>query len=243
MMVLFAVIYITESYKVDVVYMCLYLLLLPLLVVLNPKINYQNWCQSYQLCFLLGVFWFLILHSVWFFCLQFSSFHDTIYWRGFIPLYILIFIRGLLSLKMWIYFWALYSVPHRSTDLCAFFYATTMLFWLWHCCSVTQSCLTICNPMDCRKPDFPVLHHLLKFAQTHVHWVSDDIQPSHPLSLTPPPAFNLAQHQGIFQWSTSLHQVAKVLELQLQHQSFQWIFRVDFLWDWLVWSRCCPRDS
>ena len=91
--------------------MCLYLLLLPLLVVLNPKINYQNWCQSYQLCFLLGVFWFQILYSVWFFCLQFSSFHNTIYWRGFIPLYILIFIIGLLSIKMWIYFWALYSVP------------------------------------------------------------------------------------------------------------------------------------
>ena len=68
---------------------------------------------------------------------------------------------------------------------------------------------------------------------THVHWVGDAIQPSHPLSSTSPPAFNPSQHQGLFQWVSSLHQVAKVLELQLQHQSYQWIFRVDFLGtDW-----------
>ena len=75
-------------------------------------------------------------------------------------------------------------------------------------------------------PGFPVLHYLLEFAQTHAHWVGDAIQPSHPLS---PPALNLSQHQGLFQWTEFLHQVAKVLELQIQHQSFQWIFRVDFL--------------
>ena len=72
--------------------------------------------------------------------------------------------------------------------------------------------------------------------------VSDAIQPSHPLS-SPSPAFNLSQHQGLFQWVSSLYLVAKVLELQLQHQSFQWIFRVDFLQDWLVWFPCSPRDS
>ena len=69
---------------------------------------------------------------------------------------------------------------------------------------------------------------LMELAQTHVHRVGDPIQPSHPLS-SPPPAFNLSQHHGLFQWVSSLHQVAKVLELQLQHQSFQWIFRTDFL--------------
>ena len=90
---------------------------------------------------------------------------------------------------------------------------------------------------------FPVLHYLQEFAQTHVYWVSDAIQPSHPLSSPSPPALNLSQHQGLFQWVSSSHQVIKVLELQLPHQSFQWIFRVDFLWDWLVWSPCCPRDS
>ena len=89
----------------------------------------------------------------------------------------------------------------------------------------------------------PCHHQLLEFTQTHVHWVSDAIQPSHPLSSPSPPAFNLSQHQGLFKWVSSSHQVAKVLELHLQHQSFQWIFRVDFLQDWLVWSPCCPRDS
>ena len=78
----------------------------------------------------------------------------------------------------------------------------------------------------------PVLHNLWEFAQTHVHWVSDAIQPSHPLS-SPSPAFNLSQHQGLFQLVSSSYQVAKVLELQLQHQSFQWIFRIDFFrMDW-----------
>ena len=79
--------------------------------------------------------------------------------------------------------------------------------------------------------------------QTPVHWVGDAIQPSHPLSLPSPPALNLSQHQGLFQWVSSSHEVAKVLEFQLQHQSFQWIFGVYFLWDWLIWSPCCPRDS
>ena len=75
-----------------------------------------------------------------------------------------------------------------------------------------------------------VFYRLPEFAQTHVHWVSDAFQPSHPLLPPSLSAFNLSQHQGLFQWVSSLHQVGKVLELQLQHQSFQWIFRVDFLW-------------
>ena len=81
---------------------------------------------------------------------------------------------------------------------------------------VTKSCPTLCDPMDCSTPGFPVLHHLQKFAQTHVHRVSDTIQPSHPLSPSSLLAFNLSQHQGLFQWVSSLHQVAKLLELQLQ---------------------------
>ena len=96
--------------------------------------------------------------------------------------------------------------------------------------------------MDGSMPGLPVHHQLPELAQTHVHWVGDVIQPFHPLSPPSPPAFNLSQHQGLFQWVTSSCQVAKILELQLQHQSFQWIFRTDFLWDWLVWS-CSPRDS
>jgi len=97
--------------------------------------------------------------------------------------------------------------------------------------------------MDCSTPGFPVLHQLPELAQTHIHRVSDAIQPSHPLSSPSPPAFNLSQHQGLFQWVSSLHQVAKVLEFQLWHESFQWIFRTDFLQDWLVWSPCSPRNS
>ena len=81
--------------------------------------------------------------------------------------------------------------------------------------------------MDCSTPGLPVYHQLLELAQTHVHWVSDAIQLSHPLSSPSPPAFNLSQHQGLFQWVSSLHQVAKILEFQLQHQAFQWIFRTD----------------
>ena len=94
---------------------------------------------------------------------------------------------------------------------------------------VAASCLTLCNPMDCSTPGLPVHHQLLEFTQTHVHWVSDAIQPSHPLSPPPPPAFNLSQPQGLFKWVSSLHQVAKVLEFPLQHQSFQRILRTDLL--------------
>ena len=94
---------------------------------------------------------------------------------------------------------------------------------------VAQSCPTLCNLMDCSTPGFPVHHQLPELTQTHVHWVSDVIQPSHPLSSPSPPAFNLSQHRGLFQWVSSSQQVAKLLEFQLQHQSFQWIFRADFL--------------
>ena len=87
----------------------------------------------------------------------------------------------------------------------------------------------LCNPMNCSTTGFSVHHYLLKFPQTHVHWVSDAIQPSLPPLLPFPLALNFPQHQDLFQWVSSLHQMAKVLELQLQHQSFQWIFRVDFL--------------
>ena len=86
--------------------------------------------------------------------------------------------------------------------------------------SVAQSCLTLCDPMNRSMPGLPVHHQLPEFTQTHVHRVSDAIQPSHPLS-SPCPTFNLSQHQGLFKWVNSSHEVAKVLEFQLQHQSFQ----------------------
>ena len=88
--------------------------------------------------------------------------------------------------------------------------------------------------MDCSLPGFPVLNHPPEFVQTHVHWVGDAIQQPCLLSSPSPPALNLSQHQDLFQWVSSSHQVAKILELQHQHQSFQWKFRlISFRIDWL----------
>ena len=95
--------------------------------------------------------------------------------------------------------------------------------------SATQSCLTLHDPMDHSTPGLLVHHKLLESTQTHLHWVVDAIQPSHPLSSPSPPALNPSQHQGLFKWVSSSHQVTKILEFQLQHQSFQWTSRTDLL--------------
>ena len=102
----------------------------------------------------------------------------------------------------------------------------------------SQSCLTLCDPMNHSMPGLPVHHQLLEFTQTRVHWVSDAIQPPHPLLSPSPPAPNPSQHQGLFQWVNSLHQVAKVLQFPLQHQAFQWTPRTDLLKDGLVEVGC-----
>ena len=109
--------------------------------------------------------------------------------------------------------------------------------------SVTQSCPTLCDPMNRSTPGLPVHHQLPEFTQTHAHRVGDATQPSHPLSSPSPPAPNPSQHWALFQWVNSSHEVAKVLEFQLQHRSFQWIHRTDLLQDGLVGSPCSPRDS
>ena len=113
--------------------------------------------------------------------------------------------------------WVLYKAKHRIA-------ISSIQF-----SSVAQSCPTICHPMDCSTPGLPVHHQLLEFTQTHVHWVGDAIQTYHPLSSPSPPTFNLSQHQRLFQGVTSSHQVAQVSEFQLQHYSFQWIFRTGLL--------------
>ena len=108
--------------------------------------------------------------------------------------------------------------------------------------SVAQLCPTLCDPMNRSTPGLPVHHQLLEFTQTHIHRVGDAIQPSHPLSSASPLAPNPSQHQSLFQWINSLHEVAKVLEFQLQHHSFQRNPRAD-LQNGLVGSPCSPRDS
>ena len=108
--------------------------------------------------------------------------------------------------------------------------------------SVSQSCLTLCNPMNHSTPGLPVHHKLPEFTQTHVHRVSDAIQPSHPLASPSPPAPNPSQHQS-FPKINSSHEVAKVLEFQLQHYSLQRNPRADLIHNGLVGSLCSPRDS
>ena len=108
--------------------------------------------------------------------------------------------------------------------LCCFLNFQCILF-----SSVAQSCPTLCDPMNRSTPSLPVHHQLPEFTQTHVHRVGDAIQPSHPLSSPSPPAPYPSQHQGLFQWVKSLHEVAKVLEFPLRHQSFQWTPRTNLL--------------
>ena len=108
--------------------------------------------------------------------------------------------------------------------------------------SVAQSCPTLCDPMNSSTPGLPVHHQLPEFTETHVHRVSDAIQPSHPLSSPSPPAPNPSKHQSLFQWVNSSHEVAKVLEFQLSHHSFQRNPRADLLHNGLVGSPCSPRD-
>ena len=118
---------------------------------------------------------------------------------------------------------------------------TRILQWIQFS-SVIQSCVTLCHPKDCSAPGLIVHHQLLKNAQTHIHRVGDAIQPSYPLLSPFPPAFNFSQHQGLSPGISSSNLVAKALELQLQHQSFQWIFRADSSFC-IDWSPYTPRDS
>jgi len=110
-------------------------------------------------------------------------------------------------------------INHYLVDLKVFFQFSSVQ---------SVSCVQIWNPMNCSMPGLPAHHQLPGLTQTHVLPVGDDIQPSYPLS-SPSLAFNLSQHHGLLQWVGSSHEVVKVLEFQLQHQSFQWIFKADFL--------------
>ena len=117
------------------------------------------------------------------------------------------------------------------------------------CCSVAQSCPTLCDPMGCSTPGFPVLHHLPEFAQTHVHWVGDAIQPPHPLSSPSPPTFKLSQHQGLFQWVSSLHQVVSFNSIPYMYvfpklvDVARGLFRSSLLQMYFIVSWTLPRAS
>ena len=126
-----------------------------------------------------------------------------------------------------------FFLKRKRREVLNYYLLALIFIAMWYsvaasCCSLAQLCLTLCNPMDCSMTGFRVHHQLPELAQTHVHQVSDVIQPSHPLS-SPPPIFNVSHDQGPFQWVSSSYQVAKVWELQFQHQFFQCVFRTDFL--------------
>ena len=118
-----------------------------------------------------------------------------------------------------------------KTNFCIwsmYMYVKPTIIWVQFS-SVNQSCPTLCDPMNHSNPSLPVHHQLLEFTKTHVHWVGDAIQPSRLLLSLSPPALNLSKYQGLFKWVSFSQQVAKVLEFQLQHQSFQWTPRTDLL--------------
>ena len=148
-----------------------------------------------------------------------SSFLNTIYWRYY---------------TFPIQYSCLPCQTLRIFSIGLCFCASSTPFLLLYICSVqfssvAQSCPTHCNPMNCSMSGLPVHHQLPEFTQTHVHQVSDAIQPSYPLSSPSPPSPNPSQHQGLFQWVNSSHEVAKVLEFQLQHHSFQRTPRTNLL--------------
>ena len=134
-------------------------------------------------------------------------------------LFVVFLIIALLTSVMWYLLGVLICIYLMISDV-------EHLFIMYIVCVlVSQSCLTLCDPMDSSTPGLNVHHQLLEFTQTNVHWVSDASQPTNPLSSPSHLAFSLSQHQGLFKWNSSSNQIAKVLEFQFQHQSFQWIFR------------------
>ena len=122
---------------------------------------------------------------------------------------------------------------HCYCTMYIYIYIIVYTLYIHCCCTVTQSCPTLCNPMDCSTPGLSVPHQLPKFAQVHVHCISDAIQPFHPLTPSFPPALNLSRHQGLFQWVNCSHSMTKILEFHLQHQSFHkysWFISLKIDW-------------
>ena len=140
----------------------------------------------------------------------------------------------LLRTGYWIWSNSLLLSIEMIGQLCPLIYWCKISSCYCCCHSVTKLCLTLCDPMNCKMPGLPVLHHLPEFIQTHVHWVSDTIQPPHPLLPSSPLALNLSHHQSLFQPVSSSHQVAKRLELQLQHVTLCLISEITKLWNLIL---------
>ena len=156
-------------------------------------------------------------------------------------------LRWLVLSKLWEPYWFLLLTMSWETDsLLLLIFSVSVQF-----SSVVQSCLTLCNPMDCSMPGLPVHHQLPEFTQTHVHWVGDAIQPSHPLSSPSPPAFNLSQHQGLFKWVSSSLQVAKVLGVSASTSVFpmniqDWFLELTQDWEidsWRAQTESCVHQN
>ena len=173
----------------------------------------------------------LILHSVLlvfpFYCFilikSLIVFHLLFWLTNFI--FLLLYLSGCYMVCIYVFMIYIYLITYTFK----FYYTISHIVKSEKHKHVSHSVVSdSCNPMNCSTPGLTVHCQLPEFTQTHVHWVGDAIQPSHPLSSPSPSAFNLNQHQGLFIWASSSHLVAKVLEFQLQHQFFQWIFRTDF---------------
>ena len=178
----------------------------------------------------------------------FPFLHLFFNWRKANVVLVSAVLASILQGYLWFYLgptwisWAIFSLEDSKSHLQSLFWLIwehlqiprirPWIFWGANIQPISESSVqfsSVCDPIDCSIPGFPVHHQLPELALIHAHWVSDAIQPSHPLLFPSPPALNLSQHQGFLQWVSSLHQVAKVLGLQLQHQVFQWIFRTDLL--------------
>ena len=193
----------------------------------KPLLKYLR--QHQFLPIVLDSWWLFNLESYVFKCWEFSL-------RSFITNSLLP--ENLLFFFFWFFYYLDGELPSLDFLILYFLFCCFVLFsWVIYSIllntaqfsSFTQLCPTLCDPMNCSTPGSPVHHQFPELAQTHVHRVGDAIQQSHPVSSPSPLAFNLSQHQGLFQWVGFSHQVPKVLEFQLQNQYFQWIFRTDFL--------------
>ena len=140
-------------------------------------------------------------------------------------------IKGLFTLNLL----TLQTETQECTSITALDLKLMFLYYLHCCCSVAKSCPTLWDPMSCSTPGFPGLHYLPEFAQTHVHWADDAIQPPHPLSPSSPFALNLSQHQGLLQWASPLHQVAKYWSFSFSTSpSNEYLRLISFRIDWFL---------